>query len=82
MDFNYRPRAKKRRKGRSLNNKRLTSDFGHNEGVDVMIAIFCHFRQFSAKKIGFLLKNNDTMEFLHYLALFEPKMSISFANFF
>jgi hypothetical protein len=26
-------------------------------GVDVMIAIFCDFRQFSAKKIGVFLKN-------------------------
>jgi hypothetical protein len=28
-----------------------------NPGVDVMITIFCDFRQFSAKKIGVFLKN-------------------------
>jgi hypothetical protein len=35
-------------------------------GVDVMITIFCDFRQFSAKKIGaFLKKHNVMIKILH-----------------
>jgi hypothetical protein len=30
-----------------------SKDVGSGPGVDVMIKIFCDFRQFSAKKIGF-----------------------------
>jgi hypothetical protein len=40
------------------------------EGLDVMIAIFCDFRQFSAKKLAFFSKANVTIKILHNLALF------------
>jgi hypothetical protein len=36
-------------------------------GVDVMITIFCDFRQFSAK-IGVFLKTNVIIKILHNLA--------------
>jgi hypothetical protein len=39
-------------------------------GVDVMITIFCDFRQFSAKKLAFFSKTNVMIKILHYLALF------------
>jgi hypothetical protein len=47
-------------------------------GVDVMITIFCDFRQFSAKKLAFFSKTNVMIQFLHNLALFWVKN----ANFF
>jgi hypothetical protein len=39
-------------------------------GVDVMITIFCDFRQFSAKKLAFFSKTNVMIKVLHNLALF------------
>jgi hypothetical protein len=39
-------------------------------GVDVMITIFCDFRQFSAKKLAFFSKTNVVIKILHNLALF------------
>jgi hypothetical protein len=39
-------------------------------GVDVMITIFCDFRQFSAKKLAFFSKTNVMIKILHILALF------------
>jgi hypothetical protein len=39
-------------------------------GVDVMITIFCDFRQFSAKKLAFFSKTNVMIKILHNLALF------------
>jgi hypothetical protein len=42
-------------------------------GVDVMITIFCDFRQFSAKKLAFFSKTNVMMKFLFNLALFRVK---------
>jgi hypothetical protein len=39
-------------------------------GVDVMITIFCDFRQFSAKKFAFFSKINVMIKILHNLALF------------
>jgi hypothetical protein len=52
-------------------------------GVDVMITIFCDFRQFSAKKIGVFLKNQcyDQLFFKIWLC-FETKTPIFFAEFF
>jgi hypothetical protein len=47
-------------------------------GVDVMITIFCDFRQFSAKKIAFFSTTNVMIKILHNLALFRVKN----ANFF
>jgi energy-converting hydrogenase Eha subunit E len=38
--------------------------------VDVMISIFCEFRQFSAKKLAFFLKSNVMINCLHNLAVF------------
>jgi hypothetical protein len=38
-------------------------------GVDVMITIFCDFRQFSAKKLAFFSKTNVMIKILHNLAL-------------
>jgi hypothetical protein len=42
-------------------------------GVDVMITIFCDFRQFSAKKLAFFSKTNVMIKILHNLALFCVK---------
>jgi hypothetical protein len=39
-------------------------------GVDVMITIFCDFRQFSAKKLAFFSKTNVMIKIVHNLALF------------
>jgi hypothetical protein len=38
-------------------------------GIDVMITIFCDFRQFSAKKLAFFSKTNVMIKILHILAL-------------
>jgi hypothetical protein len=38
-------------------------------GVDVMITIFCDFRQFSAKKLALFSKNNVMIKLLHNSAL-------------
>jgi hypothetical protein len=51
-------------------------------GVDVMITIFCDFRQFSAKKLAFFSKPNVMIKFLHYLALFWVKNANYFAKIF
>jgi hypothetical protein len=37
-------------------------------GVDVMITIFCDFRQFLAKKLAFFSKTNVMIKILHNLA--------------
>jgi hypothetical protein len=39
-------------------------------GVDVMITIFCDFRQFLAKILAFFSKTYVAINFLHNLALF------------
>jgi hypothetical protein len=39
-------------------------------GVDVMITIFCYFRQFLAKKLAFFTKTNVMIKILHNLPLF------------
>jgi hypothetical protein len=44
--------------------------FTISSGVDVMITIFCDFRQFSAKKLAFFSKTNVMIKILHNLALF------------
>jgi hypothetical protein len=41
--------------------------------VDVMIKIFCDFRQFSAKVLKFFWKPNVIIKFLHNVALFWVK---------
>jgi hypothetical protein len=51
-------------------------------GVDVMITIFCDFRQFSAKKLAFFSKTNVMIKILHNLALFWVKNANFFAEFF
>jgi hypothetical protein len=51
-------------------------------GVDVMIIIFCDFRQFSAKKLAFYSKTNVMIKILHNLALFGAKNANLFAEFF
>jgi hypothetical protein len=43
---------------------------GPDLGVDVMITIFCDFRQFSAKKMEFFSKTNVMIKILLNLALF------------
>jgi hypothetical protein len=47
----------------------LGNFFTISSGVDVMIAIFCDFRQFSAKKLMFFSKTNVMIKILHNLAL-------------
>jgi hypothetical protein len=39
-------------------------------GVDVIITIFCEFRQFSAKKLALFSKTNVMVNFFQNLALF------------
>jgi hypothetical protein len=39
-------------------------------GVDVMITIFCDFRQFPVKKMAFFSKTNVMIKILHNLAVF------------
>jgi hypothetical protein len=53
----------------------------HVPGVDVMITIFCDFRQFSAKKLAFFSKTNVMIKILHNLAVFSRKRQF-FAEFF
>jgi hypothetical protein len=60
----------------------LIYSHGPSPGVDVMITIFCDFRQFSAKKMAFFSKTNVMMKFLHNLALFRVKNANFFAEFF
>jgi hypothetical protein len=50
----------------------FTNTSGH-PGVDVMITIFCDFRQFSAKKLAFFSKTNVMIKILHSLPLFWVK---------
>jgi hypothetical protein len=50
-------------------------------GVNVMIAIFCDFRQFSAKKFAFFSKINVMIKILHNLALFWAKNANFSLNF-
>jgi hypothetical protein len=51
-------------------------------GADVMITIFCDFRQFSAKKFAFFAKTNVMIKILHNLALFGVENANFFAEFF
>jgi hypothetical protein len=51
-------------------------------GVDVMITIFCDFRQFSAQKLAFFSKNNVTIKFTQKLAVVGTKNANIFAKFF
>jgi hypothetical protein len=44
--------------------------FTETPGVDIMITIFCNFRQFLAKKVAFFSKTNVMIKSLHNLALF------------
>jgi hypothetical protein len=48
--------------------------FTSSTRVDVLITIFCDFRQFSAKKLAFFSKTNVMIQILHNLAeLFSEK---------
>jgi hypothetical protein len=51
-------------------------------GVDVMIAIFSNFSQFSTKKSGFFLKNQFYDNLMHKLLMFCVKTPIFIAEFF
>jgi hypothetical protein len=51
-------------------------------GVDVMITIFCDFRQFSAKKMAFFSKSSVMINVFQNLAFFETKTPIFSLNFF
>jgi hypothetical protein len=55
---------------------------GLGPGVDVMITIFCDFRQFLAKKLVFFSKTNFMTEVLHNLALSWVKNANFAAEFF
>jgi hypothetical protein len=47
-----------------------------------MIAIFCDFPPFSAKKLAFFLNTNVMINFFQNLALFWVKNANFFAKFF
>jgi hypothetical protein len=51
-------------------------------GVDVMIAIFCDFWQFSAKILAFFTKTNVMIKILHNLASFWVKNAKFFEKIF
>jgi hypothetical protein len=53
-----------------LSNYSSMSEGRIHPGVDVMITIFCDFRQFSVKKMAFFSNTNVMIEILHILALF------------
>jgi hypothetical protein len=63
-------------------NWRLSPKRQMSSGVDVMITIFCHFWQVSAKKLEFFSKTNVMIKILHNLALFWVKNAIFFAEFY
>jgi hypothetical protein len=50
-------------------------------GVDVMITIFCDFRQFSAKKLAFFSKTNVMINFFKIWLCFETKTPFFSLNF-
>jgi hypothetical protein len=50
-------------------------------GVDVMITIFCHFCQFSEKKLAFFSKTNVMITILQNLAAVRAKNANIFATF-
>jgi hypothetical protein len=58
----------------------FSNSSGH-PGVDVMITIFCDFRQFFRRKLAFFSKTNVLISFFHNLALFCVKNANSFADF-
>jgi hypothetical protein len=51
-------------------------------GVNVMITIFCDFRQFLAKKMAVFSKINAMIKILHDLAWFRVKNANFFAEIF
>jgi hypothetical protein len=51
-------------------------------GVDVMITIFCDFRQFSAKKLAFFSKNNVMITIFAKTISSLSKNANFFAKFF
>jgi hypothetical protein len=61
---------------------KICAFFHQTSGVDVMIAIFSDFCQFSAKKLAFFYKTNVMIKFLRNLALFCVKNANIFAKFF
>jgi hypothetical protein len=64
-------------------NSRLPVDARHDFlKIDVVITIFCDFRQFSAKKLAFFSKTNAMIKILHNLALFRVKNAIFFSEIF
>jgi hypothetical protein len=50
-------------------------------GVNVMITIFCDFRQLSVKILAFFSKTNVMIKILHNLAMFWVKNANFFAEF-
>jgi hypothetical protein len=54
---------------KGINSPRLFRKFALS-GADVMITIFCDFRQFSAKKLAFFSKTNVMIKIFYNLALF------------
>jgi hypothetical protein len=51
-------------------------------GVDVMITIFCDFRQFLAKKLAFFSKTNVMIKILHNFIFVSSRKRQFFAEFF
>jgi hypothetical protein len=49
-------------------------------GADVVITIFCDFRQFSAKKLAFFSKTNRMIQFLQKLAVVRAQDAIFSTN--
>jgi hypothetical protein len=55
-----------------LNELQFERFFPNSSGVDVMITIFCNFRQFSPKKLAFFSKTDVMITILHNLPNMGP----------
>jgi hypothetical protein len=61
---------------------RTAGEFESDQGVDVMITVFCDFDNFWRQKLAFFSKTNVMINFLHNLALFWVKSTNFSAEFF
>jgi hypothetical protein len=59
----------------------LSVNSGQTPGVDVMITIFCDFRQFSAKKMAFFSKTNGMITLFAKTSSSLSKNANFFAKF-
>jgi hypothetical protein len=70
---------KKTTQSKQSPNRRKIAESGHH-GVDVMITIFCHFRQFWAKKLAFFSKTDVMIKIFCYFRQFSAKKLAFFSK--